>query len=256
MELIILGSGTYIPELKRHCSSYLLKVAKQNLVFDFGRGALEQLLKVGIKYYQIDKIFISHTHPDHCSELIPFLHIALVEPKSMRLRKKDLIIYGPKGIKKTINYILKAFNLAKYKQKYKVIVKELVDKSLIKGKGWKVRSYIVKHSPDINCLSYRIKSNNKLFAYSGDTSDCLGLRKTCKNADLAIIEASWPKKMKPKGHMTGEGAGKVAQEFKVKKLLLTHIAPSYLEKFNVKKDAKKFYKGPVIIAKDLLKVKI
>ena len=256
MELIILGSGTYLPELQRHCSGYLLKIGKQNLVFDFGRGTLDNLMKLGIEYYHIDEIFVSHTHPDHCSDLIPFLHIALVEPQEARLRKKDITIHGPKGIKKTVNYILKAFNLGKYKPKYKVKIKELRGGSLVRGKGWKVKSYLVKHSESIMCLAYRIQSGNKTIAYSGDTRDCSGLRKACKDTDLAIIEASWPKERASQSHMNGEQTGKVAKESGVKKLVLTHITPYYLKKFEVKNDAKKFYKGPVLIAKDLMEVRI
>ncbi len=87
MEITILGSGNYQPLKKdRYFPAYLVKAGKQNLVFDFGRGALGQLLKLGIKYYEIDAIFISHTHADHCSELSSFLHIALAEPPIGKFR--------------------------------------------------------------------------------------------------------------------------------------------------------------------------
>jgi len=256
MELIILGSGTYLPELKRHCSGYLVKVGKQNLVFDFGRGTLDSLIKLGVEYYDIDGIFISHTHPDHFSNLIPFLHIALVEPKEARFRKKDITIHGPKGIKKTVNSILKTFKLEKYKPKYEVKIKELTGGSLIKGKNWSVKSYLVEHSKNIMCLAYRIESGKKVLAYSGDTQDCPGLRKACKDADVAVIEASWPKERGSQSHMNGEWTGKVAQESGVKKLILTHISPYYLKNFDVKSDVRKFYKGPISIARDLMKVRI
>ena len=42
----------------------------------------------------------------------------------------------------------------------------------------------------------------------------------------------------------------------VKKLVMTHIAPYTLKKYDVEKIAKKYFKGPVIIAKDLTRVKI
>ena len=256
MELIILGSGTYQPELTRHSSSYLVKIDKQNLVFDFGRGTLDQLLKVGINYYDINVIFITHTHADHCSELSSFLHIALAEPEKGKFRKKNIAIYGPKGIKKTINHIAKAFGLEKFQPPHKVEIKELTNGDVVKGRNWTVRSYKVKHSQTIKCLSYRLKSKNKILAYSGDTEDCSGLRRSCKNADLAIIEASWPKELDIKGHMTGEKAGRIAQELKIQKLILTHIAPYYLKNFNVKGEVKTFYKGPILIAKDLMKIKV
>lgn len=256
MKVIILGSGTYQPELTRHSSSYLVKVGKQNLVFDFGRGVLDQLLKMHVKYHDIDVIFITHTHADHCSELGSFLHIALAEPEKGKFRRKDIAIYGPKGTKKTINHILKAFGLEKFQPQHKVELKELINDDVIKGQGWIVKSYSVKHSPDMECLAYRLESKNKILAYSGDTEDCSGLRNVCQKADVAIIETSWPEELDPKGHMTGEKVGKVARESEIKKLILTHISPYYLENFDIKNKVKEFYKGPVFIAEDLAKIKV
>ena len=57
-----------------------------------------------------------------------------------------------------------------------------------------------------------------------------------------------------KGHINGEELGKLAQETKIKKLIVTHVANTYLHQ--VKKDIRKNYKEKVIIAKDLMKIKI
>ena len=59
-----------------------------------------------------------------------------------------------------------------------------------------------------------------------------------------------------RGHMSGEKAGRVARETKIKKLVLTHIASHYLENFDIKSSAKNFCKCPVFIAKDLMRIKI
>ena len=93
-------------------------------------------------------------------------------------------------------------------------------------------------------------------AYSGDTIESEGLAKAISNADLAIIEAAWPDEVKPKTHFTGWRAGKFAQENGVKKLVITHMAPLYLQKFNPKADAEKEFKGEVVVAKDLLEINI
>lgn len=249
MELTILGSGTYQPELKRHCSSYLLKIEKQILVFDFGRGTLDGLLKEKIHYYDIDCVFISHTHPDHFSELASLLHISLAEPETGKFRKKDLVIYGPAGFKKAVNYLLTS-DLLGFKPKHKVEIKEIGENDEIVNEDWLIKSYPVRHSLTKKCLAFRIESAGKILAYSGDTEPCLGLINACKNADLAIIEASWPLEMKPQGHMSAESAAKSANEAKVKKLVLSHISPSYLKNFDLRNEAKKFYSKPVIIAKD------
>jgi ribonuclease BN (tRNA processing enzyme) len=256
MKLTILGSGTYQPELKRHPASYLLQINKQNIVFDFGRGVLDKLLQLGINYHEIDTIFISHTHADHCSELSSFLHIALAEPPTGKFRKKAITIYGPPDFKKSIFHLLLAFDLSKFKPVHKVKIKELTNNSQIKGKGWVVSSYLVKHSKTLKCLVYRVKSNKKIFCYSGDSANCPGLRKACFNANLAVLETSWPKSFKPKWHLTGEMVGEIAKECRIKKIILTHIAPYYLNNFNVIKEVKEIYKGPVLLAKDLMTINI
>lgn len=254
MQLTILGSGSYIPELTRHCSSYLIKINKQILIFDFGRGALDQLMKLGINYYDIDYIFITHTHADHCSELASLLHIALEEQRKWQFRKKDLIIYGPKGLKETVKHILAAFHILGQKPKYKVEIKEITGE--VSSNDWLVKSFEVKHSENCVCLAYRIESDNKVIAYSGDTGECPALEKAAKNADLAIIEASLPSELEKETHLTGETAGKIAAEANVKKLILTHPVPYYLKNFDPKKDAAKFYKGTIILAEDMMNTEI
>ncbi|MBW2990180.1 ribonuclease Z, partial [Candidatus Woesearchaeota archaeon] len=256
---------TYIPELERHNAGYLVKINNQNLVFDFGRGVLDGLLREGVHYYDIDYIFITHMHADHCSELSSLLHIALVELPVYKFRKKDLVIYGPKGFKDSFKHILDAFDLAKHKPEYKIEVKELKDGSIVKGKDWIMKSFVVKHSENRMCLAYRLESNNKVLAYSGDSGDCPGLKKTIENADLAILEATVSKALEKeleeklgdtKIHLTEERAAKLATETKVKTLVLTHIPSFCLKKFNIKENAKKFFKGKLVIAKDMMKFKI
>lgn len=257
MELIVLGSGTYQPELERHASSYLVKVGKSNLVFDFGRGALDGLMKAGVNYWDIDAIFITHIHADHCEELVPFLHIALAEVEKYAKRSKDISIFGPKGFASTVEHILLGFNLAKKTPKYKILVKELDDDSLIKGAGWEVRCYTTEHTPELNSLAYRLEAEKKVLAYSGDATYCDGVWKACKNADLAIVEASWPAEMKPDTHMTGVEAGKVAHESEAKKLIITHISPSYMKIGKPKEEAARYFgKKNVIVAIDQLRVKV
>lgn len=258
MKLTVLGSGTYFPELNRHCSSYLINTVGKNLVFDFGRGAIDQLLRLGVSYDQIDDIFISHIHADHCSELSSLLHIGLVESSWCKLRKKELSIYGPQEIKETVDHLVKAFNLQNFHPPHKINVFSVRDGESIKGEGWTVRAFKTRHSTFINSLSFRLEAGGKTFCYSGDTANCPGLRKACQSADLAVIESSDPKEFYQGdyGHLTGEVTGEVAEECGVKKLILTHVSPYYLENYNVKEEAKKTYSGSVFIAKDLMEMEI
>lgn len=256
MKLTVLGSGTYQPDLNRHSSSYLLQIENKNLVFDFGRGVLDQLMRVGINYPDIDSIFISHTHADHCSELGSFLHVALAEPYKGQFRTKELTIYGPKGLKYTISHILKAFNLQDKRPKYKIKIKELSNGENIKDKNYSVIVYSTNHSQSVKSLAYRVEAADKIFAYGGDGGDSRGLRLACFDADLAVIEASWPAEMQPKSHLSGVLAGKIATECNIKRLVATHIAPYYLNNFNPQNEISQYFNGKIHLATDLLQIEI
>jgi ribonuclease BN (tRNA processing enzyme) len=255
LKLTILGSGTNVPELDRHGAGYLVQTEKLNLVFDFGRGVLDGLLKQGLNYADINVIFITHFHADHFSELSTLLFLSLTEPPGRELRTKDLIIYGPQGFKERYNYLEKAFDLKKYKPKYQIIVKELKDKDVVKINNTVIKSYKVEHSQSHLCLSYRIESAGKILIYGGDSGDCEGLRKSCQDSDVAVLEANMGEKT-IEMHLNGEQAGKIAQEAGVKKLILTHIHSDTIKNYKPVEKAMLYFKGEVLLATDGLEIEI
>lgn len=257
MKLTILGSGTYQPELERHSSAYLIETNNTKVCFDFGRGAIDNLLKIGIAITEIDAIFISHWHSDHIADLLPLLHYTIAPlPDNLAIislpRKKPLKIYGPKGSKKSLEHLLVALNKKDF---YMIEITEL-EENTVKGDGWSVKPFKAKHNLGMEALCYRIEADDKVLAYSGDSVETDGLRNAIHEADLAVIEASWPESVEPKTHLTGERAGKIAASEGVKKLVLTHIAPYYLKNFDPQKDAANFFKDEIILAKDLLEIEI
>lgn len=147
--------------------------------------------------------------------------------------------------------MLKIFEMStKNMERFKIV--ELKHGKLISLGKLKVKCFDVKHEG--HSSAFRIEERDKVVCYSGDSAYCKNLIEACKNADLAILDSTLPEKWKVPAHMTGEDAGKLAQEACVKKLVLTHIAGAYL-KYAVY-DAQKHYKGPVIIAKDMMKIKL
>ncbi len=255
MKLTILGSGTFIPEIERTGPSYLLEVGELNILFDFGRGAIDRLLKKKFNLYNVDKIFITHTHIDHIVDLLAYIQFIWDNPEKKNFKNKFIEIYGPKGFKESMENLFKAIQYDKHVHYNMIKLIDLSNKQIIEFGGIKIQSFFVNHSKIRNCLAYRISYGKKVFCYSGDTSKGDVLIDACKNADLALLEADLPKKWNLSDvHMDGEDAGEIATKAKVKKLVLTHIALHYLN--DVEKDLRKTYKGPFKIAKDLMEVKI
>ena len=106
MKVTILGSGTAVPSLQRNSSGVLIQENGINSLVDFGYGNLKQLLKLGITYHNIARIFFTHNHPDHMCDLIPFLFGSRypLDP-----RKKDLQIVAGPGFQEFFNKLMLAF---------------------------------------------------------------------------------------------------------------------------------------------------
>jgi len=73
MKVIILGSGTAIPMKDRGSPSLALFVDDHPILFDMGPGTLGRMARLGIGPEKIEKIFLTHFHPDHTADLIHFL---------------------------------------------------------------------------------------------------------------------------------------------------------------------------------------
>jgi len=245
MKLTILGSGTAVPRIDRNMSGYLLETNNKKILFDSGPGTIRQLLKIKVKIPSIDNIFYTHFHPDHINDLPGILEI-----NHCNNFKGSLNLYGPIGIKEYFNFVKR---VTMGKLNYHVKVKEMKNNSIINLNNVKIKSLKSKHTG--NSVSYRIENNNKSIVYSGDTDYSNEIIKISKNADLLILECSFPDDKKVKGHLIPSLCGKIATKAKVKKLVLTHLYPE-CDKVDIKKQCNKEYKGNIVLAKDFMEIKV
>lgn len=250
MKLTILGSGTAVPRLNRNMSGYLLEVNGEKILFDSGPGIIRRLLEIKVGITGIHYIFYTHFHPDHMNDLPGFLVIDHVNDF-----KGTLNLYGPSGFKKYFNFIKKA---AIGKLNYNAKVKEMKDCSTAKiptvNKGnITIKSIKSKHSK--NSIAYRIEYGNKSIVYSGDTDYSNDTVKISKNADLLVLECSYPDNKKVKGHLTPSLCGKIAAKANAKKLVLTHFYPE-CDKVDIKKQCRKEFSGNIVLARDFMTIKM
>jgi len=250
MEITILGSGTGVPSLKRGSPGLIIKIGNEFLLFDSGPGTLNRLLEVKIDYLKLDYIFYSHFHPDHVSELVPFLFACKYNHTP---REKKLKLVGPKGLENFYFSLLKIYGEWITPSTFSVEITELDDSSFA-TKQWTVLSRPVNHTDP--CVGYRIetteKSVPKSVVYSGDTDYCKEIVELAKNSDLFISECSFPEKHWLSGHLTPGLAGRIATESFCKHLVLTHLYP-ICDKFNIRSECRKEYSGKLTIAKDFVK---
>src|SRR4030042_5324962 len=73
MEIIVLGSGTGVPYLRRGAPALAVQAVERLILLDLGSGACRALLRYGLNFSRIDIIALTHLQPDHLGDLVPFL---------------------------------------------------------------------------------------------------------------------------------------------------------------------------------------
>lgn len=249
MKLTILGSGTAAPVLERNCAGYLLEINGKKFLFDSGAGTIRRLLEAKVDLFGIDNIFYTHLHNDHVNDLG-----AIIWSNNYGgIRTKQLNLYGPKGFKKYFKILVKKL-LKPTKIKFSVNIKELKDSEIIIDRI-KIKTKQIKHSTTTKSIAYRIEHKNKSLVYTGDTEYCNETIEIAKDVDILLTECSFPDNKRIESHLTPSLAGMLATQANVKQLILTHFYPEVL-KTNIKKECTKEFKGEIILAKDLMRVRL
>ncbi len=249
-ELVILGSGTGIPSLRRASPGLILLSGNFRILIDSGPGILRKMLEVGVTYRDIDLILYTHIHPDHTADLVPILFACKYGELP---REKEMTIVGGPGFRLFFDRMDALYGSWIHPQSYHLTLKETASKPLIFG-GMKIFSAPMAHLPE--SVGYRIEwSDGKLLVISGDTDYCENLVRLASDADLLVLECSFPDEKKVEGHLTPSLTGRIARESRCKRLLLTHLYP-ICDQYDILNQCRQVFPGEVILSEDLMKVKI
>ena len=249
-ELIIVGSGTGIPSLRRASPGLVIISHNTHILIDSGPGALRKMLEVGIAYLDMDLILYTHLHPDHVADLVAILFASKYGDLP---REKDLLCAGGEGFKSYFEKLKNLYGSWVEPKSYQLTIKELSKDPLL-YRGIKVLSKPMAHLP--NSMGYRIEfEGGKSVAVSGDTDYCQNLVELGYQVDLLVLECSFPDGKKVEGHLTPSLAGRIALESRCKRLLLTHLYP-VCDQFDIVNQCRQVYQGEIILGEDLMRIGI
>jgi len=232
----------------------LVKIQGKVLVFDFGAGTMRRLLESNTSVFDISYIFFSHIHPDHTGELVSYLFAA--RNVGGEQRQIPLTVVASKGFSKFYRGLKAVYGrwieLAPGYPRVVELDNEAHD--FLQFDQFTVESLPVEHED--HSLAYKITAKDgKSVVYSGDTDFSENLITLSRGTDLLICESSTPDEMKIKGHLTPSLAGEVARRADVGKLVLTHFYPE-CDGVDIEDECRKTYKGPILLAEDLMEILI
>ena len=249
-ELIVIGSGTGVPSLRRGSPSLALITPSAKVWIDGGPGALRKLLESGTSYLDVDLLLYTHIHPDHISDLVPLLFACRYADQP---RLKDLTCVGGQGFKHYFGQIEKLYGRWIDASSYRLTVEEAPDRPL-PFKDFQMLTKRVAHMEE--SVAYRMEfQDGKSLVISGDTEYCQNIVDLARESDLLVLECSFPNGKKVEGHLTPALAGRIASESRSKRLLLTHFYP-VCDQFDILTQCRETFAGEVILAEDLMRTKI
>lgn len=214
------------------------------LLLDAGEGTQKHLTLAGLSLAKVVKVFITHLHGDHVLGLIPFM-----ESRSLLGVQKELIIYGPPGIKDYIEHNLRMLNFTPT-YPYKVNEGETLR---VEGVKYSIESFPTAHS--VSTFGLKLRVRNKTVVYTSDTRPCDSIIKNAEGADVLIHDSTYSHsdldRAREHMHSTSVEAALDAALSDVKVLILTHISMRYENKLKLEREAKaKFFN--TILADDLM----
>ncbi len=235
--LVLLGTGTCQLVEGRRASSALLELGDLRLVYDLGRGIADRLAALDLRQDDVRHIVFSHYHPDHISDLVPYLHAAAwsqIDP-----RTEDLHLYGPPGLERQVEGVLELFGgHALVGESWQLHVRE-IDQEYLEIEG---RTFDFMELPPAGNRGLRFEVDGRRVALTGDSNFHSQEVAFLEGVELAIFDS---------GHLSDEQIIELAMASGARRLVCSHVyRPLDLELLQARAEAGG-YTGRLSIGRDL-----
>jgi ribonuclease BN (tRNA processing enzyme) len=216
VQLRILGSAGGWPGPGRPCSGYLLEAADRRIWVDAGSGTLVELLR-HTTLAELDAIWISHLHPDHCADLPMAWHTLAYGPR----RNAPLPLLGPSTVASAITGMLDED--AALEDVFDIV--ELAHGATHTFGELTLRAVAMRHS--MPTYGLRATCAGRILSYTADSAPCDAVDELARDADLFLCEAflSLSDPLPFRSVMRPEDAGRAATTGGARLLVLTHLHP-------------------------------
>lgn len=223
MRVTVVGCAGSFAGPDSPASSYLVQAEQDgrtwSVVLDLGNGALGPLQR-HLDLADLDAVFISHLHPDHCVDVCGLYVTRKYRPDGAVPGR--LPVHAPRGAEQ--RFALMYHGLDGNGMNGELEVHELADVQVTQVGPLTVTAYRVNHP--IEAYGFRVEADGRVLAYTGDTDACDALTPLLAGADLALVDSAFVDgRDTARGiHLSGSRAAQAAIDAGgVGRLVLTHI---------------------------------
>jgi ribonuclease BN (tRNA processing enzyme) len=212
VRLNVIGSSPAWPNPGSAQSGYLVE-GGGNLLLDCGPGVLGRLRETGLR---VDAIAITHWHLDHCGDLVPWAWLNAYSPEAGQSRPE---LWLPPGSQADLETFTSYWGVPRMWERA-FELREFAPGIPFETAGFTVEAHRLPHYT-LEAFGFRVSSDGKVLAYSGDSAPTPELSVLAHGADLFVCEATLADPAKdgpPRGHLSAEEALAAADG----PILLTH----------------------------------
>ncbi len=283
MKIVLLGTGTPAPSLKRASSSYLVDFGGSVILFDFGPGAYNRMMEAGYRATDITDLVFSHLHYDHC---LDYARLVMTRWDQGAGQIAELNVYGPAHTARMTRLLFAADGVfgpdiearttlepsvqvfesrggTRPRQGPEPAVREIASGDAVEGDGWSLRTVSVPHAqPALECLGFRLDAPGGSFAYSGDAGPSRPFARLIEGSDVLVhmtyqISGTAPGPEWTRGAAGHLEAARIAADAKVRNLVVSHVSnqidvPGVRERLIAEMAG--IYDGNIIWGEDLMKI--
>ena len=215
MELTVLGAGpAYTDRPGATGAAYLVRSGATAILLDLGQGSFPALAG-RIEPSGLDRVFISHLHPDHFIDLVPLRHYLRYEFAPSR----RVAVSAPAGLASRLDALHDEPGFAST---------ALDIEDLVAGHRsvapFEVEAARVTHTND--SYAFRLADGaGPGLVYSGDCGRAADLAPLLGAGDTLLVEVSFGPGPVPPGaaHLDGPAVGALAATAGAGRVLLTHL---------------------------------
>lgn len=248
LQLVILGTSYAIPD-EDHENTHMVLVGRQRMVLiDCTGHPTVRLRQAGVNFRQLTDIILTHFHPDHVSSVAPFLmNLWLLG------REEPLHIHGLADTLDRTEQMMELYDWKTWPGFFPVEFHRLPDEELVtvlEDDEMRIQASPVRHIiPTIGLRMESLASGGSV-VYSGDTEPCPQVVRLARGSRVLIHEASGASF----GHSSASQAGEIAQAAGASQLYLIHYPTIGLQADRLIAAARDTYRGPVMLAVDLMQL--
>ena len=271
--MVLLGTGSPIPDPNRAGPSTLVSAGGLHFLFDCGRGVLLRSTAAGVGANQLTATLLTHLHSDHLTDLNDVITTRWITTFS----PTPLVVIGPPHTGEVVDGIRASlrpdvsYRIAHHDDlnwEPPVEVTELTEGVAFEAGGVRIVAAPTDHRPAQPSVGYRVEHAGHAVVLAGDTVPCAGLDSLCAGADALVCTVIRDDQLRAIGlprlldvcdyHSTVEQAADTARRAGVETLVLTHcvpaVAPGAEDEWRA--IAAAGFAGTIVVAADLDRVSI